>query len=564
MSTMNLDILTRLTGNEPAYADGLLGTAAGSQSEFSAYLQRAQTQSAGTSPPSDGWNGAESSDSRGPQTPASASAISQADAGRATDRTLSHSANHRDDSSARRQDVAPAGSSQADPSSSTAANGDSTATSQSGNDNGQNSNGRSSNQDSPQSTDATRQDDEHKIKPGDRAAVIVDISTAAAAAANSVTAAAGNTSGVQGQAAATTGAQPGNAPSAGRAPAPSVDGALARSTDVATANANGQAEVAQTLATRAELIAPAVNDGRAAVMDAGTIDPSTATAKPNEAAAAGSIASPPANSTATPPGDPKPRQPSASQSAAVGVVGAAPANQIPDAPAGPNASTDDDAPLVPDVQSSREQRASSAVQSLSQSDSGNTTTTAVQSGNSISGPAAASPQAAIHNASATGGGAGTAQTTDTTLSQADRVRFVQRVEQVFQDLDGQGGSVRLRLSPPELGSLHIEINVAKGEMTARVQAETPAARNILLDNLPALRERLAQHDIKVQSFDVDLMDRSKGGMSNQSSQYQNPSQQNADGPVARPPLRGGSELPANAPAAPSRPVGDGGRLNVVV
>ena len=53
-----------------------------------------------------------------------------------------------------------------------------------------------------------------------------------------------------------------------------------------------------------------------------------------------------------------------------------------------------------------------------------------------------------------------------------------RVEQVFQDLDGQGGSVRLRLSPPELGSLHIEINVTKGEMTARVEAETPAARNI--------------------------------------------------------------------------------------
>jgi flagellar hook-length control protein FliK len=150
------------------------------------------------------------------------------------------------------------------------------------------------------------------------------------------------------------------------------------------------------------------------------------------------------------------------------------------------------------------------------------------------------------------------------MSQADRVRFVQRVEQVFQDLDGQGGNVRLRLSPPELGSLHIEISVAKGEMTARVQAETPAARNILLDNLPALRERLAQHDIKVQSFDVDLMDRSSGGMSNQSSQYRNPSPQNANGPVARAQFRGGSELPANVSTAPSRPASDGGRLNVVV
>ena len=129
------------------------------------------------------------------------------------------------------------------------------------------------------------------------------------------------------------------------------------------------------------------------------------------------------------------------------------------------------------------------------------------------------------------------------MSQADRVRFVQRVEQAFQDLSGQGGSVRLRLSPPELGSLHIEIKVAKGEMTARVEAETPAARNILLDNLPALRERLAQHDIKVQRFDVDLMDRSGGGMSNQSSQYQDPSQQNPSARVVRTPFRGSSELP---------------------
>jgi flagellar hook-length control protein FliK len=122
----------------------------------------------------------------------------------------------------------------------------------------------------------------------------------------------------------------------------------------------------------------------------------------------------------------------------------------------------------------------------------------------------------------------------------------------------------LRLSPPELGSLHIEINVSNGEMTARVQAETPAARNVLLDNLPALRERLAQHDIKVQRFDVDLMDRSAGGMSNQSSQYQNPSQQNAGATVARTPFRGSNGLPGTVEAATARPVNEGGSLNVVV
>ncbi len=149
------------------------------------------------------------------------------------------------------------------------------------------------------------------------------------------------------------------------------------------------------------------------------------------------------------------------------------------------------------------------------------------------------------------------------MSQADRVRFVTRVEQAFQDLDGQGGSVRLRLSPPELGSLRIEINVTKGEMTARVEAETPAARNLLLDNLPALRERLAQHDIKIQRFDVDLMDRSRGGMSNQSSQYQNSPPQTGSGAPLRGPSRS-SDAPSTAAAAPSTPLGDGGHLNVVV
>ena len=235
----------------------------------------------------------------------------------------------------------------------------------------------------------------------------------------------------------------------------------------------------------------------------------------------------------------------------------------------PSVQTADTAPVndaataIPDAQAAPDQRAKSAVDSLSQSDH-DTNTTPTKPENPASSPTAAAPQTATHNASAAGGDSSTAQTADTNSSQADRVRFVQRVEQAFQDLSDQGGSVRLRLSPPELGSLHIEINVAKGEMTARVQAETPAARNILLDNLPALRERLAQHDIKVQRFDVDLMDRSGGGMSNQSSQYQNPSQQNPGGAVVRTPFRGSSELPGTVEAATSRPVSDGGRLNVVV
>lgn len=90
-------------------------------------------------------------------------------------------------------------------------------------------------------------------------------------------------------------------------------------------------------------------------------------------------------------------------------------------------------------------------------------------------------------------------------AEVDRVRFVQRVARAFQHIGEEGGQIRLRLSPPSLGSLQIEVALRGGELTARLQTETAAAKNLLLDNLPLLRERLAQQDIKVTRFDVDLL-----------------------------------------------------------
>jgi flagellar hook-length control protein FliK len=89
-------------------------------------------------------------------------------------------------------------------------------------------------------------------------------------------------------------------------------------------------------------------------------------------------------------------------------------------------------------------------------------------------------------------------------SQVDQARFVQRVARAFRAADEQGGQIRLRLSPPELGSLKLDIALRNGQMTARLEAETTTARSLLLDNLPALRERLAGQNIKIERFDVDL------------------------------------------------------------
>jgi flagellar hook-length control protein FliK len=92
------------------------------------------------------------------------------------------------------------------------------------------------------------------------------------------------------------------------------------------------------------------------------------------------------------------------------------------------------------------------------------------------------------------------------------VRLVERVAAAFGAARGEGGTVRLRLSPPELGTVKVEVSVRNGVMNAHLETETSAARNLLLDNLPALRERLAQQQIKVEHFDVDLAGQSSGGM----------------------------------------------------
>ncbi len=92
------------------------------------------------------------------------------------------------------------------------------------------------------------------------------------------------------------------------------------------------------------------------------------------------------------------------------------------------------------------------------------------------------------------------------LSELDRVRLVQRVARAFHSIGEEGGEMQLRLRPPELGSMRLEIAVRDGVMTAHLETETAAARNVLLDNLPQLRDRLAEQNVKVERFDVNVRD----------------------------------------------------------
>lgn len=92
--------------------------------------------------------------------------------------------------------------------------------------------------------------------------------------------------------------------------------------------------------------------------------------------------------------------------------------------------------------------------------------------------------------------------------EVDRVRLVQRVAKALQTAQDRGAPLRLRLTPPELGVLRIELIVRDGALSAKLEAETPAAKTAILENLSALRERLTAQGIKIERFDVDLMQQS--------------------------------------------------------
>ena len=119
------------------------------------------------------------------------------------------------------------------------------------------------------------------------------------------------------------------------------------------------------------------------------------------------------------------------------------------------------------------------------------------------------------------------------VPRVDAARFVGRVAKAVQTAQDRGGVVQLRLSPPELGSLRLELSMQNGVMTAAVETETPAARQVLLDHLPALRERLAEQNIRIERFDVDVRQDNSGGQADPGASQQEHRQHQPQQPNSR-------------------------------
>lgn len=86
----------------------------------------------------------------------------------------------------------------------------------------------------------------------------------------------------------------------------------------------------------------------------------------------------------------------------------------------------------------------------------------------------------------------------------DRVRFMDRVERAFHAAEQGDGAIRMRLAPAELGSMQLTLERDEsGEWIARIETETAEAKQALLENASALKERLAEQDFRLARFEVE-------------------------------------------------------------
>jgi len=111
---------------------------------------------------------------------------------------------------------------------------------------------------------------------------------------------------------------------------------------------------------------------------------------------------------------------------------------------------------------------------------------------------------------ATGGAAGeteaaeAAQAVEDSAVRADQQRMIDRIARAISRAGDSGRTtVRLRLYPPELGTVRIEVSSLRGTVSARIETSTPEAGRALGANLGALRESIRSAGVDLRGVEVN-------------------------------------------------------------
>lgn len=90
------------------------------------------------------------------------------------------------------------------------------------------------------------------------------------------------------------------------------------------------------------------------------------------------------------------------------------------------------------------------------------------------------------------------------LTPYQEAKLVQRVLRGIEQLGNGGGQVRIRLHPPELGTLQMTLKFEATQVTAQFEVENRVARDALLGNSQVLKDRLKEQGLEVQKFEVEV------------------------------------------------------------
>ncbi|GAA4456620.1 flagellar hook-length control protein FliK [Novipirellula rosea] len=160
------------------------------------------------------------------------------------------------------------------------------------------------------------------------------------------------------------------------------------------------------------------------------------------------------------------------------------------------------------------QQAVEAITQTAAAAAGAARTTAAATANASS--ATSTNSAARDGSGAIGGPNSTTSAADATTKRAEksgnssttdlisRAKLIQRVSRAFQHLGPDGGNVRLRLAPAELGTVRLEMQIKSNKIQTRVVAETEAAAAALRENLPELRARLQSQGMQIEQLSVEV------------------------------------------------------------
>ncbi|MEZ6046920.1 MAG: flagellar hook-length control protein FliK [Planctomycetaceae bacterium] len=103
----------------------------------------------------------------------------------------------------------------------------------------------------------------------------------------------------------------------------------------------------------------------------------------------------------------------------------------------------------------------------------------------------------------------------TTLPATNSTEFLERLSESVRIADKNHQQLKVRLTPPQLGSMNIEVTRQDGVVTARLEVQSSTTQQVILEQLAGLKETLQHQGHTVERIEVTVQDPNRNEQSQQ-------------------------------------------------